>query len=62
MLKGKATIKVSKQTVIAAVQMYLDTTFKEKHTVTNVKTDSYSQHEFEISLDDGSTEDTPEVI
>jgi len=42
MLKGKTTLEMNKATVIAALQMYLDSTFKESHIVTDVKQSSSS--------------------
>lgn len=54
MLKGKTVVTITKSTMIAAVQMYLDATFKESHVVTDVKADSYGAGSFVIDLDDGA--------
>lgn len=57
MLKGKTTISMNRLTIIAAVQMYLDATFKESHVVTNVEIDSANYptgSTFKVELDDGA--------
>lgn len=57
MLKGKTTIEMNLATVIAAVQLYLDQTFKEPHVVTNVKANSsggYGGSTFTVEIDDGA--------
>jgi hypothetical protein len=42
--------------MIAAVQMYLDATFKESHVVTDIKANSsgYGGNTFTVSIDDGA--------
>jgi hypothetical protein len=62
MLKGKTTLKLNKATVIAALQMYLDATFKESHIVMDVANDpnSYDGPAFTVTLDDGAEEAKPE--
>lgn len=59
MLKGKTTMTLNKETVMAAIQMYLDTTFKESHVVENIKPitgGSYGGPDtFEVELDDGAS-------
>ena len=56
MFKGKTKIDLSKATMIAAVQMYLDATFKESHVVTDVKSVStgYGSDTFTVEIDDGA--------
>jgi len=60
MLKGKTTVELNKPTMIAALQMYLDSTFKESHVVVDVKPNtgngSYgSGNTFTVELDDGTS-------
>lgn len=59
MLKGKTIITMNRATIIAAVQMYLDDTFKEEHVVTDVRADTGNYQagapSFTIELDDGAS-------
>lgn len=57
MLKGKTTLELNKSTVIAALQMYLDATFKESHVVIDVKSSSNGHYTagFTVELDDGAS-------
>lgn len=60
MLKGKTTLEMNKATMIAALQMYLDSTFKESHVVTDVKLSTVnsgynSGSVFTVDLDDGAS-------
>lgn len=53
MLKGKTTLSMNKETIIAAVQMYLDATFKETHKVTNIESSStgYQNSLFTVEIE-----------
>ena len=63
MLKGKTTMTLTKATIVAAVQQYLDGTFKESHVVTDIKVNGCAcgflaipprAAEFIVELDDGA--------
>lgn len=56
MLKGKTEIVMNKSTMLAALQMYLDDTFKEEHVVTDVVVDFSSPGDasFKVTIDDGA--------
>ena len=56
MLKGKTTLSMNKATLLAAIQMYLDATFKESHVVTDVKATNtgYGADTFAVEIDGGA--------
>ena len=56
MLKGKTTLSLNKASIMAAVQMYLDATFKESHVVTDVKSANtgYGPDTFTVEINDGA--------